>query len=60
MLAELLPLKMNGRSPATLIFIILIPKFNYQVGQFPKHDEHIVDQNVTPLFRVTLRHAMLI
>ena len=35
---------MNGRSSATLIFIILILKFNNQVKQLPDMWEHIVGQ----------------
>ena len=42
--SELMPLEMNGSSSATLIFIILILKFSYQVGQLPHMLKHIVDQ----------------
>ena len=35
--AEFLTLKMKGRISATIIFIILILKFNNQVGQLPTH-----------------------
>ena len=37
--AELLPFEMDGRSSTTLIFIILVLKFNNQVGQLPTHVE---------------------
>ena len=38
---------MNGRSSVTLIFIILILKFNNQVKQLPTHDGTQCGQNVT-------------
>ena len=51
--AELLSLKMNGRSSATLIFIILILKFNKQVGQLPTHVETHCGPNVASHLWVT-------
>ena len=42
--AELLQLKINGRSSVTLIFIILIPKFNLIGGTTPHMWKHIVGQ----------------
>ena len=35
--AELLSFEMSSRSLAPLMFIILIPEFNYKVGQLSTH-----------------------
>ena len=51
--AKLLPLEMNGTSSATLIFIILILKFDNQVKQFPTHVGTYCWPNVTSLLWVT-------
>ena len=39
--------EMNGRQSATLIFIILILKFNNQMKQLPTHVETHCGPNVT-------------
>ena len=44
---------MNGRSYATLLFIILILKFNNQVKQLHTHVETHCEPNVTSLLWVT-------
>ena len=44
---------MNGRSSATLIFIILILKFNNQVEQLPTHVETPCGLNVASVLWVT-------
>ena len=50
---------MNGRSSATLIFIILIPKFNNQVNQLLTHMGTCCRPNVTSLLWVTLLFLLL-
>ena len=47
---------MNSRSSATLIFMILILKFNNQVGKLPTHVETYCWPNVTSLLWVTFRN----